>query len=205
MTDMSMKYIPFGTGALQFGSGMWTVTVPNKTNTIFYLKVLPVIGASFFLYTSCEMKSTVTSRGLPNLRLETVFFVVGITNHVPFLLPKAKLVLLKLHTKLEQDRNTEKESLGHFMLLNQTRIDLSPSVTILGCALFSRLTNEQKDFVSSRMNASYPVLDWIVENHIQHHDSDLRCPRTVVEKIATEAPADRHPTCSALFSPEILH
>lgn len=44
------------------------------------------------------------------------------------------------------------ETQGQFILLNRTRFDISPFVTILGCPLFSYVTDTQMDHVSFGLN-----------------------------------------------------
>ncbi|KAB8213095.1 hypothetical protein BDV33DRAFT_197103 [Aspergillus novoparasiticus] len=51
------------------------------------------------------------------------------------------------------------EALGKFILLDRTRYDISPTVTILGCTLFSQVAPEQKESVSFGLNDFYHVRD----------------------------------------------
>lgn len=50
------------------------------------------------------------------------------------------------------------------MLLDQTRYDLSPAVSILGCTLFSKITDAQKDFVNFGLDDFYHIKNWTVED-----------------------------------------
>ncbi|KAB8255419.1 hypothetical protein BDV32DRAFT_130696 [Aspergillus pseudonomiae] len=65
------------------------------------------------------------------------------------------------------------EALGKFILLDRTRYDISPTVTILGCTLFSQVAPEQKESVSFGLNDFYHIRDWSVETHQAEHLVDL--------------------------------
>jgi predicted phosphodiesterase len=133
-------------------------------------------------------------------QFEIVFFVPG--NHEPYhsSLAASKVRLLEFQAKTELDQTTGK-SYGKFVLLDQTRYDLSPSVTILGCTLFSRITDEQKDFVSFGMNDFYHIQDWTLEDHTQQQASDLRWLNSEVHKIAEEP--QRHIIILTHYSPTV--
>jgi len=66
------------------------------------------------------------------------------------------------------------EALGKLVLLNQTRYDISPTVTILGCTLFSHVAREQMESVSFRLNDFYHIRDWSIEAHQAEHLATLR-------------------------------
>jgi len=65
------------------------------------------------------------------------------------------------------------EALGEFVLLDQTRYDISPTLTILGCTLFSHITKEQMESVSFGLNDFYHIRDWSIEAHRKAHIADL--------------------------------
>lgn len=50
--------------------------------------------------------------------------------------------------EVEQRGEDSLASLGRFVFLNRRRVDLSSEVTILGCTLFSHISNEQRSTVS---------------------------------------------------------
>ncbi|BDD58456.1 hypothetical protein MPDQ_003410 [Monascus purpureus] len=65
------------------------------------------------------------------------------------------------------------EALGKLVLLDQTRYDISPTLTILGCTLFSCVTQEQMEGVSFGLNDFYRIRDWSIEAHQEAHLADL--------------------------------
>src|SRR4051812_25005048 len=62
---------------------------------------------------------------------------------------------------------------GEFIILDQTRYDISPSTTVLGCTLFSGITPEQMRSVSYGLNDFYQIEDWSVDSHHRAHHTDL--------------------------------
>lgn len=113
-------------------------------------------------------------------RFKIIFYVLG--NHEPYFLSWAasKQSFLALQTA------TQNQSTGKLVLLDQTRYDLSPTVTILGCTLFSSITPAQKDFVSSGLMDFYNIENWTVEQHVQQHESDLNYLSQEVQKLTRE-------------------
>jgi hypothetical protein len=111
------------------------------------------------------------------VKFEIIFFVLG--NHEPYHSSYAdsKHHLLTLQAETEQQAN------GKVVLLDQTRYDLSPTVSILGCTLFSKITDAQKDFVNFGLNDSYHTDNWTVENQVQKHKSELRWLNSEVQKL----------------------
>lgn len=65
------------------------------------------------------------------------------------------------------------EALGKLVLLDQTRYDISPTFTILGCTLFSCITEEQMESVNFGLNDFYHIRDWSIEAHQKAHVADL--------------------------------
>jgi hypothetical protein len=118
-------------------------------------------------------------------QFEIVLSMLG--NHEPYHSSpaKSKARLLELQAETEQARDAGH---GKFIFLDQSRYNLSSSVTVLGCTLFSTITDEQKDHVSFGLNDFYHIEDWTVEEHIQQHESDLRWLNSEVEKIMAEEP-----------------
>ncbi|KIX02729.1 uncharacterized protein Z518_08671 [Rhinocladiella mackenziei CBS 650.93] len=78
---------------------------------------------------------------------------------------------------------------GEFIVLDQTRYDISPSVTILGCTLFSGITSEQTQSVSYGLNDFYLIEDWSVDLHCRAHYADLSWLNEQVELISRLEPA----------------
>ncbi|KAI9694357.1 MAG: hypothetical protein M1820_009005 [Bogoriella megaspora] len=113
-------------------------------------------------------------------KFEIIFFVLG--NHEPYhsSYTASKQHLLALQTE------TEQQATGKFVLLDQTRYDISPSISILGCTLFSKITDAQKEYVSFGLNDFYHIKDWTVDDHVQKHESDLRWLNSEVQKVMEE-------------------
>jgi hypothetical protein len=68
--------------------------------------------------------------------------------------------------------------------LDQTRYDLSPDITILGCTLFSNILPSQSDSVGFGLNDFYHIENWTVEHHSEVHIADLDWLNAQVKSIA---------------------
>lgn len=77
---------------------------------------------------------------------------------------------------------------GRVILLDQTKYDLSPNLTILGCTLFSRVTESQMESVSFGLNDFYRIEEWSVEKHQSAHLSDLKWLNEQVTSISSSEP-----------------
>ncbi|KAL4821977.1 Metallo-dependent phosphatase-like protein [Aspergillus spinulosporus] len=80
------------------------------------------------------------------------------------------------------------EALGNLVLLDQTRYDISPTLTILGCTLFSSIVEEQMESVSFGLNDFYHIRDWSVETHRQAHVADLSWLNMEIDSISRLEP-----------------
>ena len=78
--------------------------------------------------------------------------------------------------------------MGSFIFLDQTRYDLSADVTVLGCTLFSRVSEAHKEHVSYGLNDFYNIRDWTVDDHTAAHDADLAWLNGQVAYIASSEP-----------------
>jgi predicted phosphodiesterase len=110
-------------------------------------------------------------------KFEIIFFVLG--NHEPY---HSSYAASKQHL-LTLQAETEQQARGKFVLLDQTRYDLSPTVSILGCTLFSNIADAQKDFVNFGLNDFYHTENWTVEDHVQKHKSELCWLNSEVQKL----------------------
>ncbi|KAM3480087.1 hypothetical protein MY8738_005144 [Beauveria namnaoensis] len=117
-------------------------------------------------------------RQLEGFRL--VFLVLG--NHEPYYSswPAARARVETFRMGLTQP--------DQLVLLDQTRYDLSPTVTILGCTLFSHVVSENEDRVSMGLNDFYLVDNWTVQSHREAHRSDVDWLNAEVECIARLEP-----------------
>ncbi|KAI9675321.1 MAG: hypothetical protein M1817_001224 [Caeruleum heppii] len=119
-------------------------------------------------------------------RYWAVFFVLG--NHEPYNLsfPAAKERMRAFADRMEQLR--AHSTIGRFVLLDQTRYDISDHLTILGCTLFSRILPSQAKEVAGRLSDFKYIQSWTVDEHIQAHDSDLAWLNDQVATITQKEP-----------------
>lgn len=116
-----------------------------------------------------------------------VFLVLG--NHEPYhgswAETKAKVAIFR-----ERACGTHPgdEALGKLIVLDQTRYDISPTVTILGCTLFSRVAQDQLENVSFGLNDFYHIHDWSLESHQNAHRADLAWLNKEIDSISQEEP-----------------
>ncbi|PYI31703.1 hypothetical protein BP00DRAFT_168177 [Aspergillus indologenus CBS 114.80] len=80
------------------------------------------------------------------------------------------------------------EAIGELVVLDQTRYDISPTVTILGCTLFSRVAQDQSDNVSFGLNDFYHIRNWSLESHQEAHRADLRWLNEEIDSISQKEP-----------------
>ena len=159
------------------------------TPTAEYLALLGDIG-----YTKDAGLIKFLRKQMP--KYKATFYVLG--NHEPYhssyTASKQKLLALQAET--------EQQASGKFVLLDQTRYDLSPRVSVLGCTLFSNVTAAQKDFVSFGLNDFYHIENWTVEEHVQKHESELRWLNAEVQRLLEKEP-DRKIIIMTHYSPTI--
>ncbi|KAF3934098.1 hypothetical protein ABW19_dt0208012 [Dactylella cylindrospora] len=117
---------------------------------------------------------------------EIIFFVAG--NHEPYHSDwsAANARLCAFATSVNDEA-----SYGRFVVLNQTRYDVTSSFTILGCILFSAIDPVHKDDVSFGLNDFYYIKDWTVENHTTGHTSDVMWLNSEVQRIMDQEPQRR--------------
>ncbi|OIW34867.1 hypothetical protein CONLIGDRAFT_651140 [Coniochaeta ligniaria NRRL 30616] len=115
-----------------------------------------------------------------------VFFLLG--NHEPTHTswPVAKSRVRDFSERMEQLRS--RSTIGRFVFLDQTRYDINDTVTILGCTLFSRVLPEQALAVGSRFVDFKQIQNWVVENHVDAHLSDLKWLNAQVSEISRTEP-----------------
>ncbi|KAI9038699.1 Ser/Thr protein phosphatase superfamily [Aspergillus affinis] len=77
---------------------------------------------------------------------------------------------------------------GQFVFLNQTRYDVSPDVTVLGCTFYSRVTPKQKKYVGFGLNDFFHIQDWTVKKHSARHEADRAWLNAQVARIAAREP-----------------
>ncbi|RMJ23309.1 ser Thr protein phosphatase [Aspergillus sp. HF37] len=103
---------------------------------------------------------------------QIVFLVLG--NHEPYASSWAETKASVERFRDDVGDSAGKgEALGKLVLLEQTRYDVSPTLTILGCTLFSHIVPEQAENVSFGLNDFYHTRDWSIEAHTEAHLADL--------------------------------
>lgn len=98
-------------------------------------------------------------------RFEIVFLVLG--NHEFY--KESFTMGLEKAKQLEREPSLN----GRLILLHQRRYDIPDShVTILGCTLWSKVPNEARDIVKSKIQDFRQIQDWTVDDHNAAHDAD---------------------------------
>lgn len=126
-----------------------------------------------------------------------VFLVFG--NHEPYHSSwvEAKQKLESFKNEIEASTG---QALGKFVILDQTRYDISSDITILGCTLFSKIFKEQIENVNFGLNDFYHIDDWTVDDHQKAHMSDLAWLNEQLASISASEP-DRTVIVLTHYSP----
>ena len=119
-------------------------------------------------------------------RYWNVFFLLGNHEPVSSSWPAAKARVHAFAERMEQLRI--RSTMGRFVFLDQTRHDVSDTLTILGCTLYSRISPEQMGAVGSRFIDFEKIQNWTVDNHIDAHISDLQWLNAQVSEISKSEP-----------------
>ncbi|KAL1847088.1 hypothetical protein Daus18300_014058 [Diaporthe australafricana] len=127
-------------------------------------------------------------------QFEVVFYVLG--NHEPYSSTyEDTMARMDVFEKsnasrraLEQQEGDRQLSHGRFIFLNRRRFDLSDKVTILGCTLFSHISDEQRSTISLFVSDFSNIVDWSVDKHNAAHQADVAWLNAQVEVIARDEP-----------------
>ncbi len=111
-------------------------------------------------------------------RFDAVFLVLG--NHEFYGISRAD-GLARAHM-LETDETT----MGRLTVLNRRRLDIHPSLCILGCTLQSHIRPENRAVVEQRVKDFQRISEWTVELHNEEHQKDLDWLRTEINSIVSE-------------------
>ncbi|KAK1764865.1 hypothetical protein QBC33DRAFT_546281 [Phialemonium atrogriseum] len=119
-------------------------------------------------------------------RYWTVFFLLG--NHEPIHTSwtAAKSRVRGFSERMERLRS--QSTMGRFVFLDHTRYDVNDTITILGCTLFSRVSPEQAMAVGSRFVDFRQINNWMVQDHVDAHLSDLKWLNAQVSEISRTDP-----------------
>ena len=103
-------------------------------------------------------------------RYEIVFYVLG--NHDPYDSDlndrKERIRAFEERTSLQTNSHQ-----GKFVYLDQTRYDLTPTMTILGCTLFSSINLTQEAAIRLFVSDFERIQDWSIESHNEAYKSDV--------------------------------
>lgn len=120
---------------------------------------------------------------------QIVFLVLG--NHEPYhsSWTETKARVNRFKDEINHDDNDlGRTTCGKLVLLDQTRYDISPTLTVLGCTLFSRIDPAQEERVSFGLNDFYHIRDWTTESHQEAHVADVAWLNNEVTSISTSEP-----------------
>ncbi|KAJ5091334.1 hypothetical protein NUU61_006204 [Penicillium alfredii] len=141
-----------------------------------------VTDAGFFSFVEAQLR-----------RFQVVFLLLG--NHEPYhsSWDQTREKICQFSESVYQRRSSQEgqpaaERLGTFVFLDQTRYDVSPDVTVLGCTLYSQVTTAHQERVSFGLNDFYYIDSWTVEDHNAAHAADLRWLNDQVSHVATTEP-----------------
>ncbi|KAA1478524.1 Ser/Thr protein phosphatase superfamily protein [Dentipellis sp. KUC8613] len=136
-----------------------------------YLALLGDVGCTF----QEEMFDWLRAQ-LP--RFKRILFVPG--NHEPY-----RSTIAESQARLKA---FEHETNGRFILLNQTRYDLSPTVTVLGCTLWAALDPEYIDILSWALQDFKRIDDFNPETFVAMHRADVCWLNATIAQIAQDEP-----------------
>lgn len=120
-------------------------------------------------------------------KFETVIYVLG--NHEPYdtTFVAAKGVLRALESEVTQE-NARYGRKGNFILLDQDRYDIEPTLTVLGCTLFSAIDLGQASSVRMFVSDFERIQAWDIDSHNGAHASDLNWLNEQVASITRSEP-----------------
>src|SRR5258705_4534737 len=98
---------------------------------------------------------------------------------------------MKLFADEIKDQRNLENALGEFILLDQTRVDLDASTTVLGCTLWSHIPITASEEVGLRLNDFRQLSQWTVETYNSAHSADATWLDEECAKIRTEEPDRR--------------
>lgn len=126
-------------------------------------------------------------------KFKIVFYILG--NHEPYsttsedaLAKMQDFEAAILSGRAREIQETGSSSLGRLVFMNRTRFDLSPDVTILGCTLFSQVSEDQKKTVALFVSDFSNIAEWTVDKHNAAHRTELAWLNAEVESISRVDP-----------------
>ena len=137
-------------------------------------------------------------------KFEIVFYLMG--NHEPWQVDfglgdqehdftyQAAVSKLEEFEAATRDRrqggtgDNDASSNGQFVFLNRKRFDLSETITLLGCTLFSNISESQQSTISLFVSDFCNIQNWTVDDHNSAHRADLDWLNCEVEAISSNEP-----------------
>lgn len=116
-------------------------------------------------------------------RFETVFFVCG--NHEPY------GVDATVKDSMDRLQSFQQSSSGKLIVLDRTRFDVSPTLTILGCTLWSALDPDCLDILSWSLTDFKRIHGFDAASYNTLHQTDLAWLCESVEAIRRDEPHRR--------------
>jgi Calcineurin-like phosphoesterase len=153
---------------------------PSITPQSPYLALLGDIG-----YASDSRLFTFLENQLRSFSI--VFFLLG--NHEAYgtTYVAAKANVEAFAARIEDERDPSSE-VGRFVFLDQSRYDIDESMTILGCTLYSRISEEQEESVRMFVSDFSSIENWEVDDHNTAHESDLFWLNAQVQSMMEKEP-----------------
>jgi len=123
-------------------------------------------------------------------RFKRVFFVSG--NHEPFITTLEESTgTIEAFAKRMTDARSADRSKGEFIFLNRTRYDLSSTLTILGCTLWSTLDPENIDLLVWGLTDFQRIDNFNPAAYSECHRADLAWLRQSIAHIRANEPERR--------------
>lgn len=165
---------------LEFGSGYESFDIPPCAPYICLLgDIGRAVDEKLFIFLEQQLRA-----------FKVVFFLLG--NHEAYgsSYPVSKERFVAFRDYCEQKRTID-TSFGEFVVLDQTRYDVTEQVTILGCTLYSNVSPEQHEDVSFGLNDFYSIDNWSVDDHNAAHRSDVEWLRRELARLYENEPFRR--------------
>ncbi|KZT67410.1 Ser/Thr protein phosphatase superfamily protein [Daedalea quercina L-15889] len=124
-------------------------------------------------------------------RFKRIFFIAG--NHEPYMstLEESTRSIESFARRAAVAHAADPEAKGEFIFLNRTRYDLSPSVTILGCTLWSALDPANMDILLWSLNDFKRIDNFNPATYTKSHRADLAWLRRSLMEIRAREPGRR--------------
>ena len=121
-------------------------------------------------------------------KFEIVFYLLG--NHEAYgtTVLAARRTVRAFEHEMEELRSLPGPTMGRFIFLDQTRFDLTDSMTVLGCTLFSRISNDQRESVALFCSDFSEIEDWTIDTHNSAHQADVAWLNSQINNIARHEP-----------------